>query len=123
MMQPAESLVRKNATRSFGRNPAVRCSLPESEMGAIVVVVADIFGDQASQMTFIQGKDVIQQIVAATTDPTLCHAVLPRTFEEGRIGIILRDRTAVGTSKPYFESRSKIKNLAADPNGNASRNC
>ena len=81
MMQPAESLVRKNATRSFGRNPAVRCSLPESEMGAIVVVVADIFGDQPSQMTFIQGNDVIQQIVAATTDPTLRHAVLPRTFE------------------------------------------
>jgi hypothetical protein len=62
MMQPAESLVRKNATRSFRRNPAVRCSLPESEMGAIVVVVADIFGDQPSQMTFIQGNDVIQQI-------------------------------------------------------------
>ena len=50
-------------------------------MGAIVVVVADIFGNQPSQMTFIQGNDVIQQIVAATADPTLRHAVLPRTFE------------------------------------------
>ena len=74
MVQPAESIMRKNATRSCGRNPAVRCSPPESEMGAIVVVVADIFGDQPSQMTFIQGN-------------------------------------------------GKIKNLAADPNGNASRNC
>ena len=74
MVQPAESIMRKNATRSCGQNPAVRCSLPESEMGAIVVVVADIFGDQPSQMTFIQGN-------------------------------------------------GKIKNLAADPNGNASRNC
>jgi len=27
------------------------------------------------------------------------------------------------TSNPYFASRSKIRNLGTDPNGNASRNC
>ena len=30
---------------------------------------------------------------------------------------------ATGTSKPYFASRSKIRNLDADSNGNASRSC
>ena len=83
MVQTSESIMRKDATRSCGMNPAVRCSLPESEVGAILVVVADIFADQPFEMTFIQGNYVIQQIVAATADPTLCHAILPRTFEGG----------------------------------------
>jgi hypothetical protein len=34
-----------------------------------------------------------------------------------------RDRTAAGTSNPYFASRSKSRNLGADSNGNASRSC
>src|SRR5467141_2098158 len=42
---------------------------------------------------------------------------------EVRTGFTLRDRTAVGTSSPYLASRSKMTNLGADPNGNASRNC
>ena len=52
---------------------------PEASEG--ILRLADIFGDQPSQMTFIQGNDVIQQIAAATSDPTLRHTVLPRTFE------------------------------------------
>jgi len=32
MMQPAESLMRKDATRSYATNSAFRCSLPESKM-------------------------------------------------------------------------------------------
>src|ERR1700756_5365241 len=42
---------------------------------------------------------------------------------EVRTGLTLRDRTAAGTSSPYLASRSKMTNLGADPNGNASRNC
>src|SRR6202795_2262717 len=38
-------------------------------------------------------------------------------------GLISKDRTAAGSSRPYFASRAKIKNLGVDPNGNASRNC
>ena len=38
-------------------------------------------------------------------------------------GLISKDRTVAGSSRPYFASRSKIKNLGVDPNGNASRNC
>jgi hypothetical protein len=34
--------------------------LPESEMRAIFVVVGNVLAEQAFQMTFIEGDDVIQ---------------------------------------------------------------
>src|SRR5258706_10929506 len=43
--------------------------------------------------------------------------------KEVRTGDIFRDRRVPGTSNPYFASRSKMRYLGADPNGNASRNC
>jgi len=36
---------------------------------------------------------------------------------------MFRERTAAGTCKPYFVSRSKIRNLGAESKGKASRNC
>ena len=59
MVQPAESLVRQDATRSYGTHPAVRCSLSESEMPAVFVVVANILREQSLQMAFIH-HNVIQ---------------------------------------------------------------
>jgi hypothetical protein len=53
MMEPAESLVRKDTTRSYGTNPVVRCSLPESKMRAVVVIGADIISEQPFQMALI----------------------------------------------------------------------
>jgi hypothetical protein len=47
MVQPAESLLRKNPTRSYGTNPAVRCPLPKSEMRAVLMVVTNILGEQS----------------------------------------------------------------------------
>src|ERR1700694_1901857 len=41
--------------------------------------------------------------------------------KEVRTGLIFMDRTAPGTSNPYFASRSKIRDRGADWNGNASR--
>src|SRR5258708_18272733 len=42
---------------------------------------------------------------------------------EVRTGLTLKDRTAAEASSPYLASRSKMTNLGADSNGNASRNC
>jgi hypothetical protein len=50
MVQPAESLLRKDPTRSDGTNPAVRCPLLKSEMHAVLMVVANIFREQSLQM-------------------------------------------------------------------------
>jgi hypothetical protein len=92
-------------------------------MCAVFMVVANILRDQSLQMAFIHRDDVVQQFSSAASDPTLRHTVLPGTLEGGSHGLIFNDRTAARTSNPYFASRSKIRNLGADPNGNASRNC
>ena len=45
MVQPAESLLGKDPTRSHGTNPALRCPLLKSEMRAILMVVTNILGE------------------------------------------------------------------------------
>src|SRR6266852_4377372 len=50
-------------------------------MRAILVVVANILGEQTFQVAFVNCDDVIQEITAATPYPTLCNSILPRTFE------------------------------------------
>src|SRR5271170_1313257 len=83
MMQAAESLLRKYPTRSYGTNPAVGCSLPESEMCAVVMIVVDIISEQPFQMALIQRDDVVQQISPTAFHPALRYTILPRTFEGG----------------------------------------
>jgi hypothetical protein len=112
-MQAAESLLRKHPTRSYGSNPAVRCSLPGSEIRAVVMIVVDIISEQPFQMALIHRGDVVQQISLTAFHPALRYTILPRTI----------DRTMSATSNPYFASRSKIRNLGTDSNGNAYGNC
>jgi hypothetical protein len=52
-------------------------------MGSIFVVVANVVRKQPSQMAFIHCNNMVQQIAAATFDPTFRYTVLPRTFERG----------------------------------------
>src|SRR5260370_37660926 len=52
-------------------------------MRAVLVVVADILSEQAFEVAFVNCNDVIQEITTATPYPTLCHSILPRTFERG----------------------------------------
>ena len=56
-------------------------SLPESQMRPVLMIVADIFGEQSLQMVFVHRDNVIQQVMAATLDPALRDTVLPRAFE------------------------------------------
>jgi hypothetical protein len=73
--------VRNDATQSCGTNPAVRCSLPESEMRAVVVTVTDVVSEESFQMGFIQRNDVIQQVSPAACNLPLRNPILPRAFE------------------------------------------
>jgi hypothetical protein len=52
-------------------------------MRAVLVVVANILREQAFQVAFVNCDDVIEKITPATPYPTLCHSILPRTFERG----------------------------------------
>jgi hypothetical protein len=50
MMQPSKSRSGKDATRGYSANSADRCSLLESEMRVVVMVVADIISEQTPQV-------------------------------------------------------------------------
>src|ERR1700738_502052 len=52
-------------------------------MRAVLVVIANILREKTFQVAFVNCDDVIQEITAATPYPTLCHSILPRTFERG----------------------------------------
>jgi hypothetical protein len=81
MVQPAESFLRKDHTRICGTNPAARCPLLKSEMGAVLMMVTNILGEQSLQMRLIQRNNVVQQVFSAASHPPLCDAVLPGTPE------------------------------------------
>src|SRR6202022_2066495 len=73
--------MRKGVTGGYGARSSVWRSLPQSEMRAVLVVVANILREPAFQVAFVNCDDVIQEIAAATPYPTLCDSILPRTFE------------------------------------------
>ena len=81
MVQPAESLLRKDPTPSYGTNPAVRCPLLKSEMRAVLMMVTNILGEQSLQMAFIQRNNVVQQVSSTASHPPLRDAILPWTSE------------------------------------------
>ena len=56
-------------------------------MPSVIVVVTDVFSDQAFQMPFTYNDHMIQQIPAAAADPTLGNTILPRTSEAGSHGL------------------------------------
>jgi hypothetical protein len=89
-MQPTQSLIREDVSRGYGEASTVWCSLPESEMRAVFVVIANVFRQQTFEMSLIQRNYVIQQISTAAFNPTLGNAVLPRTFERRPQGIHLQ---------------------------------
>jgi cytoskeletal protein RodZ len=81
MVQPSESLLSKDSTRSFGTNSALRCPLLKSEMRTVLMVVTNILGEQSLQMAFIQRNNLVQQFSSTASDPTLREAILPGTSE------------------------------------------
>jgi hypothetical protein len=81
LVQPSQSRMRKDVTGGYGASSSVWRSLPESEMCAVLVVVANILREPAFQVAFVNCDDVIQEIMPATPYPTLCDSILPRTFE------------------------------------------
>ena len=50
-------------------------------MRAIFVVVGNVLAEQAFEMAFLDGNDVIQEVAAAATHLALRDPILPRTFE------------------------------------------
>jgi hypothetical protein len=81
MVQPSESLLSKDSTRSFGTNSALRCPLLKSEMRTVLMMVTNILGEQSLQMAFIQRNNLVQQFSSTASHPTLRDAILLGTSE------------------------------------------
>ena len=75
MVQPAESLLRMDPTRSYGAHPAFRCPFLESEMRTVLMMVTNILGEQSLQMAFIQRNNLVQQVSPTASHPTLRDAI------------------------------------------------
>src|SRR5467141_5004511 len=86
MVQPAESLLRMDPTRSYGADPAFRCPFLKSEMRTVLMMVTNIRGEQSLQMAFIQRNNLVQQVSPTASHPTLRDAILPGTPEGSSLG-------------------------------------
>ena len=102
MMQPAQSILRKNAPRGGGANSVVRGSLPQPKMRAVLMVVTNILGEQSLQMAFIQSNNVVsrsrRQLPTHRSAMPFCHGLR----NDVRLGIIRAAFTAAITSNPNF---------------------
>ncbi len=84
MVQTAEAGERGDvpaASVKLGRCAFGRCLLRESEVRPVVVVVADVFGHEALEVTLVEDDDMIKQVSAAAADEALGYAILPGAAE------------------------------------------
>lgn len=52
-------------------------------MGAVVMVITDVLGEQSLQMSLVQRNDLVEQLAPAASDPVLRNTVLPRALDGG----------------------------------------
>src|ERR1022692_4360114 len=99
MMQPAESLMREDATGGCGANSSGRRCLPEPKMRAGLMIGADVFRGQTFQMAFIHRNDMVEQVSSAALNPTFRDAILPGTLEGGPHRLHLQGSNRCGNLK------------------------
>ena len=58
--------------------PEVGCVLVEREMGARLMVIGEVAGQDAAQVSFAEDEDVIQTLAPDRTDEALGERILPR---------------------------------------------
>jgi hypothetical protein len=102
MVQPAESLLSKDPTRSYRTNPAIRCPLLKSEMSSVLMMVSNILRQQSPQMALIQRNNVVKQVSSAAPTHRSAMPFCQGLRNEVRLGIILVAVTAAITSNPNF---------------------
>jgi hypothetical protein len=83
-MEPTKSRQRHNFAampRNGCWSPTSGAILPQCEMSSVLVVIADVFIQQPTQVSAIQHDHVIKQIPSYATNPALRNSVLPGTSE------------------------------------------
>lgn len=79
MVKAPKTGPRDNFAAPCAAGSGYRSLLLESAMNAIPVVILDVCSKQPLQMRLVDSNQMVQQFAAATADPTLGHAILPRT--------------------------------------------
>ena len=76
----------RTCCRSHCYVPFCRSFLIQPEMGSFVVVIADVLGHEALQVTLVQDDYMVEQVAAAIADEAFGDAVLPGTLKAGSFG-------------------------------------
>jgi len=81
VVQAAQSRLRNNSTPSCRTNSATRRLLAQSEVGAIVVEIANVIAQESLQRPLVHSDDMVEHIAAAASDSALGNPVLPRAVD------------------------------------------
>ena len=92
----------KDATRGYAASSAPRCSLSQSKMHAVFVMVGDVLGKQPLQVPLVESNPMVEQLTSAAPDPALGNAILPGTFESGPHGVYLQGWNGCRDLRPVF---------------------
>jgi hypothetical protein len=76
VMQPAHALLASHCTVFQRACPASRRLLVQPQVGSVVVIIGNVLGEEALQMSLIQRDHVVEQVAAAASDPTLGDTIL-----------------------------------------------
>jgi uncharacterized membrane protein len=60
VVQATESSVRNNTIPSCRTNSAARCFLIQSEVGAVLVIIADVLGKKSLQVVLVQSDHMVE---------------------------------------------------------------
>jgi hypothetical protein len=115
VVQTAQAIMGKRATRAPAASSAPRRSLSQPKMRAVFVMVGDVLRKQPLQVPPVESNHMVEQLAAAASHPTLGNTILPGTYERGPHGIYFHGSKGRRNSVPYFASRSWIRNLGAAP--------
>jgi hypothetical protein len=73
------------ASVGFCCDSATWSLLLQTQMCSVVVIVADVFGEKALEMMFVEHDDMIEQVPSAVTDKAFSDPILPRAAEAGSL--------------------------------------
>jgi hypothetical protein len=78
MVQATESRRRDKLALTEGRRSTAWCTLAESDVGPIFVIVGNVLREQSPQMALVERNHVIKNFTATTSDPAFSYSILPR---------------------------------------------
>ena len=102
VVQPAQSIMGKHATRGYAASSAPRCSLAQSKVCAVFVMVRHVFRQEPFQVPLVESNHVVEQLAAAAPHPTLGDSILPGTCERGPQGIYFPGSNGCRNLCPVF---------------------